>query len=124
MNFLAITLLASGSSALSLTKDLKAASPFVNLGCQCSSLTFVDSLGQVTVSLFPPFHVPLCHLFTAFVFPFHSSLCRCKATAAQSTQPELVGAMSTTYLPPARYKLSSANHWKTNLVWNHLDLEF
>merc|ERR1711971_1179800 len=47
MNFLAITLLATGSSALSLTKDLKAASPFVNLGCQCSSLTFVDSHGQV-----------------------------------------------------------------------------
>merc|ERR1712038_865886 len=47
MNFLAITLLAAGSSALSLTKDLKAASPFVNLGCQCSSLTFVDSQGQV-----------------------------------------------------------------------------
>merc|ERR1712203_174924 len=44
---LAITLLATGSSALSLTKDLKAASPFVNLGCQCSSLTFVDSHGQV-----------------------------------------------------------------------------
>merc|ERR1711971_1190 len=47
MNFLAITLLATSSSALSLTKDLKAASPFVNLGCQCSSLTFVDSHGQV-----------------------------------------------------------------------------
>merc|ERR1712020_265645 len=47
MNFLAITLLATGSSALTLTKDLKAASPFVNLGCQCSSLTFVDSHGQV-----------------------------------------------------------------------------
>merc|ERR1712130_414826 len=47
MNFLAITLIATGSSALSLTKDLKAASPFVNLGCQCSSLTFVDSHGQV-----------------------------------------------------------------------------
>merc|ERR1712184_32969 len=47
MNFLAITLLATGSSALSLTKDLKAASPFVNLGCQCSSLTFVASHGQV-----------------------------------------------------------------------------
>merc|ERR1739842_258151 len=47
MNFLAITLLATGSSALSLTKDLKAASPYVNLGCQCSSLTFVDSHGQV-----------------------------------------------------------------------------
>merc|ERR1711971_875918 len=47
MNFLALTLLATGSSALSLTKDLKAASPFVNLGCQCSSLTFVDSRGQV-----------------------------------------------------------------------------
>merc|ERR1712165_621792 len=47
MNFLAITLLAAGSSALTLTKDLKAASPFVNLGCQCSSLTFVDSQGQV-----------------------------------------------------------------------------
>merc|ERR1712110_937090 len=47
MNFLAITLLATGSSALSLTKDLKAASPFVNLGCQCGSLTFVDSHGQV-----------------------------------------------------------------------------
>merc|ERR1711936_959940 len=47
MNFLVITLLATGSSALSLTKDLKAASPFVNLGCQCSSLTFVDSHGQV-----------------------------------------------------------------------------
>merc|ERR1712110_601747 len=45
MNFLAITLLATGSSALSLTKDLKAASPFVNLGCQCGSLTFVDSTG-------------------------------------------------------------------------------
>ena len=50
MNFLAITLLATGSSALSLTKDLKAASPFVNLGCQCSSLTFVDSQGQVLPS--------------------------------------------------------------------------
>merc|ERR1712172_308698 len=47
MNFLALTLLATGSSALSLTKDLKAASPFVNLGCQCGSLTFVDSRGQV-----------------------------------------------------------------------------
>merc|ERR1712018_1072587 len=47
MNFLAITLLATGSSALTLTEDLKAASPFVNLGCQCSSLTFVDSHGQV-----------------------------------------------------------------------------
>merc|ERR1712198_425114 len=47
MNFLAITLLTTSSSALSLTKDLKAASPFVNLGCQCSSLTFVDSHGQV-----------------------------------------------------------------------------
>merc|ERR1712018_106567 len=47
MNFLAITLLATGSSALTLTKDLKAASPFVNLGCQCSSPTFVDSHGQV-----------------------------------------------------------------------------
>merc|ERR1712066_552692 len=47
MHFLALTLLATGSSALSLTKDLKAASPFVNLGCQCSSLTFVDSHGQV-----------------------------------------------------------------------------
>merc|ERR1711971_557537 len=47
MNFLTITLLATGSSALSLTKDLKAASPFVNIGCQCSSLTFVDSQGQV-----------------------------------------------------------------------------
>merc|ERR1711971_554090 len=47
MNFLVLTLLATGSSALSLTKDLKAASPFVNLGCQCSSLTFVDSHGQV-----------------------------------------------------------------------------
>merc|ERR1711936_104743 len=47
MNFLVITLLATGSSALSLTKDLKAASPFVNLGCQCSSLTFVDSHGLV-----------------------------------------------------------------------------
>merc|ERR1712203_1178302 len=47
MNFFAITLLATGSSALSLTKDLKAASPFVNLGCQCNSLNFVDSHGQV-----------------------------------------------------------------------------
>merc|ERR1711971_1228437 len=47
MNFLVLTLLATGSSALSLTKDLKAASPFVNLGCQCGSLTFVDSHGQV-----------------------------------------------------------------------------
>merc|ERR1712001_786429 len=47
MNFLVLTLLATGSSALTLTKDLKAASPFVNLGCQCGSLTFVDSHGQV-----------------------------------------------------------------------------
>merc|ERR1712212_1128854 len=47
MNFLVITLLATGSSALSLTKDLKAASHFVNFCCQCSSLTFVDSHGQV-----------------------------------------------------------------------------
>merc|ERR1712079_282588 len=47
MHFLALTLIATGASALTLTKDLKAASPFVNLGCQCSSLTFVDSQGQV-----------------------------------------------------------------------------
>merc|ERR1712088_772790 len=47
MHFLALTLMATGASALTLTKDLKAASPLVNLGCQCSSLTFVDSQGQV-----------------------------------------------------------------------------
>ena len=47
IHFLALTLIATGASALTLTKDLKAASPFVNLGCQCSSLTFVDSQGQV-----------------------------------------------------------------------------
>merc|ERR1711879_482409 len=47
MHFLALTLVATGASALTLTKDLKAASPLVNLGCQCSSLTFVDSQGQV-----------------------------------------------------------------------------
>merc|ERR1712004_162817 len=47
MHFLALTLIATGASALTLTKDLKAASPFINLGCQCSSLTFVDSQGQV-----------------------------------------------------------------------------
>ena len=47
MHFLALTLIATGASALTLTKDLKAASPLVNLGCQCSSLTFVDSQGQV-----------------------------------------------------------------------------
>merc|ERR1712013_578911 len=43
----ALPLIATGASALTLTKDLKAASPLVNLGCQCSSLTFVDSQGQV-----------------------------------------------------------------------------
>ena len=68
MNFLALTLLATGSSALSLTKDLKAASPFVNLGCQCGSLTFVDSRGQVSAS--HPFIS--CHLLTAFVWSFLS----------------------------------------------------
>merc|ERR1712014_179055 len=47
MHFLALTLIATGASALTLTKDLKAASPLVNLGCQCSSLTFVDSQGHV-----------------------------------------------------------------------------
>merc|ERR1712107_50787 len=47
MHFLALTLIATGATALTLTKDLKAASPLVNLGCQCSSLTLVDSQGQV-----------------------------------------------------------------------------
>ena len=69
MNFLAITLLATGSSALSLTKDLKAASPFVNLGCQCGSLTFVDSHGQV---LAPPPHCLPLSLLSSF---FSVSLC-------------------------------------------------
>ena len=106
MNFLVITLLATGSSALSLTKDLKAASHFVNLGCQCSSLTFVDSHGQVTPTLIH-ITVSLVHpLFMSLFLPLSCLsilyLCRCKATAAQSTQPELVGAMSTTSHPPAR----------------------
>ena len=41
--FALLPLLASASA---LTSH-KAASPLTNLGCQCSSLTFVDSAGQV-----------------------------------------------------------------------------
>ena len=71
MHFLALTLIATGASALTLTKDLKAASPLVNLGCQCSSLTFVDSQGQVSCSCF--------HLKSSFwifnrTVPFHLGL--------------------------------------------------
>ena len=39
---------------------------------------------------------------------------RCRATAAQSTQPELAGAMSTTCLPPARSTFSAAIAKLTN----------
>merc|ERR1719412_2079981 len=44
---LASALLAASASPLEVSGSLKVASPLVNLGCQCSSLTFVDSQGHV-----------------------------------------------------------------------------
>ena len=49
--FALLPLLASASA---LTSH-KAASPLTNLGCQCSSLTFVDSAGQVPSYMYPLF---------------------------------------------------------------------
>ena len=47
-----LSLLALSASARGLAVQ-KAASPYVNLGCQCSSLTFRDAAGAVQVrSLF------------------------------------------------------------------------
>ena len=34
-----------------VAESTKAASPYVNLGCQCSALTFVDQYGTVQVIL-------------------------------------------------------------------------
>merc|ERR1711902_128683 len=46
--FLATLALASCSPLEKVvSSDLKAASPLTNCGCQCSSLTFVDSAGHV-----------------------------------------------------------------------------
>merc|ERR1719266_1557378 len=44
---LASALLAASASPLEVSGSLKAASPLTNCGCQCSSLTFVDSQGHV-----------------------------------------------------------------------------
>ena len=47
-----LSLLALSASARGLAVQ-KAASPYINLGCQCSSLTFRDAAGAVQVrSLF------------------------------------------------------------------------
>merc|ERR1712107_782798 len=45
--FLATLALVSCSPVEVVSSDLKAASPLTNCGCQCSSLTFVDSAGHV-----------------------------------------------------------------------------
>merc|ERR1711953_778109 len=45
--FVATLALASCSPVEVVSSDLKAASPLTNCGCQCSSLTFVDSAGHV-----------------------------------------------------------------------------
>merc|ERR1712211_151162 len=42
-----MTLVSSLSAAPVNVESTKAASPYVNLGCQCSSLTFVDQYGTV-----------------------------------------------------------------------------
>merc|ERR1712107_442347 len=42
-----MTLVSSLSASLVNVESTKAASPYVNLGCQCSSLTFVDQYGTV-----------------------------------------------------------------------------
>merc|ERR1712025_392145 len=39
--------LTASSLSVERTGNLKAASPFTNCGCQCSSLTFVDSTGHI-----------------------------------------------------------------------------
>merc|ERR1719461_2516957 len=38
---------AASCSPLKVAESTKAASPYVNLGCQCSALTFVDQYGTV-----------------------------------------------------------------------------
>merc|ERR1712127_762592 len=45
--FLASLVVSSSCLSVQKTGDLKAASPLTNCGCQCSSLTFVDSQGHV-----------------------------------------------------------------------------
>merc|ERR1719323_1858904 len=42
-----MTLVSSLSASPVNVESTKAASPYVNLGCQCSSLTFVDQYGTV-----------------------------------------------------------------------------
>ena len=45
-----LTLLASAAASPLKVTSSKAASPYVNIGCQCSPLTFQDQYGTVQVS--------------------------------------------------------------------------
>ena len=46
-----LTLLASVTASPLKVTSSKAASPYVNIGCQCSPLTFQDQYGTIQVSL-------------------------------------------------------------------------
>lgn len=47
-----LCLLASASASPLKVTSPKAASPYVNIGCQCSPLTFLDQYGTVQVSVY------------------------------------------------------------------------
>ena len=49
--FVSLMLVAAAQASPLKVSQTKAASPYVNIGCQCSPLTFVDQYGAIQVAL-------------------------------------------------------------------------
>ena len=50
--FVSLLLVAATQASPLKVSQTKAASPYVNIGCQCSPLTFVDQYGAIQVKYF------------------------------------------------------------------------
>ena len=49
--FVSLLLVAASQATPLKVSQTKAASPYVNIGCQCSPLTFVDQYGAIQVTV-------------------------------------------------------------------------